>query len=66
MRSTDVLLLQKSKLVKNFENAVLGTQTITEVKGETTDKDPSNIPDQIHLGTETFTKSKGETSDRDR
>lgn len=66
MRSSDVLVLKKSKLVEHTHGIQLGTQTITEVKNESTDKDPGSIFNLFFDGTQTFTKTRGETSDSDK
>jgi hypothetical protein len=63
---SDVLLLTKAKKVeKNTNDINMGTQTITEVRKEPTDKDPTSYQLAI-LGTQTNTFSDGEYTDKDQ
>lgn len=50
--------------VVEARSASLGTMTITEVKREDTDQDPSSMIDSFY-GTQTFTKVVREETDQD-
>ncbi len=66
MKVNDILVLRKSKMIRQSNKIFLGTQTFTEVKSETTDKD--RVIHDSHnnnLGTQTCTDVKSEVTDRD-
>lgn len=65
MNANQILLTKKAKKITVDNNITMGTQTITEVKKEQTDKDHHYYNDYL-LGTETHTFTKKEHTDIDR
>lgn len=65
MNANQILLTKKAKKITEEDNITMGTQTITEVKKEQTDKDHHYYNDYL-LGTETHTFTRKEDTDNDR
>lgn len=55
-----------SPVNESSSNLTTGTKTITEVKGEQTDKDPSSMDMYLmNVATKTVTATRGEDTDKD-
>ncbi len=64
MNVRDILIVKKAKKIENFDPIVLGTQTLTNVSKEQTDKDASSH-NGFELGTQTRTFTQEEMTDSD-
>lgn len=67
MKVTDLpFFIKLSPVKESASNFATGTKTITEARGEQTDKDPSSMDMvQMNVATKTVTLTRGEGTDKD-